>query len=116
MAKQISVLLKNIIHKDHQWKIKLFKTWHSLIGNLKDDAQIEKIEKKVLTIGVSHPIIAQELQFSSDDLKEKINAILKEEKIKSIRFKVVPAFAKASDSAKATSDKSEGRYKKRGVK
>ena len=100
MAKQISTLLENIIPKDHQWKIKLFQAWNCLIGNLKDDARIEKIDKKILTIGVSHPVIAQELTFLSEDLKEKMNAILKENKIQSIRFKVVsqknPGFANPS--------------------
>jgi len=89
MAKQISSFLKNIIPVDHQWKIKLFEAWYGLIGDLKDDARIEKIDKKILTIGVSHPALAQELTLEAEDLKQKMNAIMKEEKIKSIRFKVI---------------------------
>ena len=71
------------------WKIKLFNNWDNIIGNLKDRVHIEKIEARSITLGVSHPVWAQELNLLSNVFKNKINKILESDQIDSIRFKVL---------------------------
>lgn len=90
MSKKLADLLKNsnFIKPEYSWKIRLLQIWPSLSNNFKDKVSIEKIENKLLVIGVSHPTWAQELNFFSDILKEKINTALKGNFIEKIHFKV----------------------------
>jgi len=89
MATQFCDLLKGVIPSSHRWKMKLFRKWDEIIGDLKDKVSIECINNNVLVLGVSHPAWAQELYFLSDTIKSKINEALQEERIKDIRFKTV---------------------------
>ena len=89
MPKKIGTILPSLISREHTWKIKLFNSWEKIIGNLKSKVRIEKIDKQSLILGVCHPTWAQELFFLSPMLKQKINALFKEEKIKKIQFKTI---------------------------
>jgi len=89
VAQQIANFFDNIVLKEHSWKIKLFKNWENIIGNFKDQVIIAKIDRRVLTLGVTHPIYAQELFLLSDILKQKINSYLATNYIKEIRFKTI---------------------------
>lgn len=89
MPKQIGSYLTTIIPQEHQWKIRLFSHWNNIIGKLKTKVRIEKINNNSLTLGVCHPTWAHELFLLSPTIKQKINTILKENKIKTIQFKAV---------------------------
>lgn len=86
MAEPIHKILAGVFPQEHRWKVELLENWDSLIGNMKDKVRIEKIDRDVLTLGVVHPAWAQELYFFSGFLRDKINASLKKEHIKTIRF------------------------------
>jgi hypothetical protein len=89
----MSDLVGNIIHKvlpeQHRWKMNLLANWSNIIGDLGDKVRIEKISSNFIVLGVCHPAWAQELYLFSDVLKKKINNVLKEDRIKYIRFKTV---------------------------
>ena len=87
MAKHISEFLNSFISKENAWKIKLLKDWDKIIGDLKDKVAIEKIERDLLVLRVSHPAWAQELFLLSDVLKKKINSLFDKNYIRQIRFK-----------------------------
>lgn len=89
MATQIKQFLKDIIPQEHSWKIILLKNWSSIIGEFSGKVIIEKIQNDVLFLGVSHPVYAQELFLMTDDLKKKVNSILKEERINKIQFRFI---------------------------
>ncbi len=89
MARQISELLRDFVSKEHNWKTKLLKDWGTIIGPLKNKVTVEKVEGKLLVLGVTHPAWAQELFLLSDMLKKKINSHLDREYIKIIRFKIL---------------------------
>ena len=89
MAERVGDLLNNIFPKEHQWKIKLFQNWKEIIGSLEDKVRIEQLNDNTIVLGVYHPAWAQELLMLSNIIKQKINAILKENRIKKIKFRVV---------------------------
>src|SRR3989338_8474453 len=93
--------LKNFIHsiipEEHLWKLELFKQWNAIIGKMKDKVIIEKIDGETLYLCASHPVWAQELLLLTPILKEKINAFLPANTIKTIRInnkKTKPLFFK----------------------
>jgi hypothetical protein len=83
---QAPAILVNAIPKEHRWKIRLFQGWHHVIGQLGDKVRIEKIYNNTLVLGVSHPSWAQELLMLSSILRKKVNDVLEEDRIKTIRF------------------------------
>lgn len=89
MSKIVGQILANLIPNEYLWKIKLLNSWESVIGNLKGKVRIEKITETSLMLGVTHSTWAQELFLLSPMIKKKINRLLKEDKIKSIKFKTV---------------------------
>lgn len=89
MAREVGSLVEKVIPAEHLWKIRLLKSWDSLIGDMKAHVKIESIAESVLTLGVSHSVWAQELHFLSDMLIIKINEIVGSSKISMIRFKIV---------------------------
>ena len=97
----LGTFLTNIIPQEHSWKIKLFGQWKKIIGNLNEKVRIEKITNHSLTLGVCHATWAQELFLLSPMIKKKINALLKEEKIKNIQFKTVSFKKNASTCSRA---------------
>ena len=89
MAEQICSFLNDIFPKEHVWKMKLFQNWDGIIGSLKSKVRIEKLEGSMLVLGVCHPAWAQELFMLSNVIKNKINRLLKEDKIKDIDFLII---------------------------
>lgn len=89
MAMGIATLLEGVVLTEHQWKIKLFNCWETIVGDLKKHVRIESLSQGVLLLGVSHPVWAQELSFLSEMLKNKINGVLEGPYISSVRFKTV---------------------------
>lgn len=106
MSRQLSVLLQQVFPSEQRWKLALFEQWGTIVGRLKDHARIEKIYDTVIIIGVSHPVWAQELQMLSGMLKEKINLVIGQERIKTIRFSMIssqkPNPIQKAESAKDT--------------
>lgn len=85
-AKQISQFFNNIVSKQHSWKLRLFKKWNEIIGDLKDKVEIERIDGNLLILAAIHSVWAQELFLLSDLLRNKINVALGHEYIKAIRI------------------------------
>lgn len=90
MSKPIGSFLTNVIPEEHLWKLKLFGNWKSIIGNLQEKVRIEKISDTSIVLGVAHATWAQELFLITPIIKNKINAALKEERIQTIHFRIVP--------------------------
>jgi hypothetical protein len=89
LIKKTVDIVKDIIPKEHHWKIKLLENWGQIIGNMKDKVIIEKIDGKVLFLGTFHPAWAQEFYMLSESIKRKINHFLKKDLICEIRFRIV---------------------------
>ena len=87
MGKRIHHLLMQVIPTKHRWKITLLTNWESIIGDLHDKVILEKIVRDSLVLRVSHSSWAQELYFLIPMLKEKINTLLGQERIKTIRLR-----------------------------
>lgn len=102
MIGSIGALLTNIFPKEHQWKIKLFQNWKDIIGSLHEKVRIEKLEGAVIVLGVCHPTWAQELFMLSNIIKNKINAVLKEDRIKYIKFRTIKFKPKAKPKTRPT--------------
>lgn len=84
----LSSLLTNFMPKEHQWKLKIFNHWEEIVGKLKNVVSIEKIEDNFVLLNVPHSSWAQELNFLQNIIMSKINNVLGEDKIKSIKFRV----------------------------
>ena len=87
MTKNIKDLLNHFIDSENDWKIKLFKDWPNIIGNLNNQVKIEKIEGNTLILGVYSSSWMQELYLLSNILLKKINESIGKPKIKRIVFK-----------------------------
>jgi hypothetical protein len=89
MAKTIKLMLREIIVPEHAWKVTILNNWESVIGELKTKVFIEVILDEQVILGVTHPALAQELLFLSPLIKQKINALFTQERIKKIGFRVI---------------------------
>ncbi|MFC1894740.1 DUF721 domain-containing protein [Candidatus Dependentiae bacterium] len=104
-VKRISEFFNNIVLKEHAWKLKLFKMWNEIIGELKNKVEIERIEGRLLILSATHSVWANELFLLSDLLKKKINTALGKEYIKAIRIKTKKKNSKNLISKKNYSQK-----------
>lgn len=87
MAKHVKELLPSILPKPESWKLRLLQEWDSIVGDLKIQVRLEKIQKDTLILGVSNNSWMQELYCLSDVLIKKINAKLDQPHVKKLRFK-----------------------------
>lgn len=98
MSEHIGNFLLDIFPREHHWKVLLFQNWDNIIGSLSDKVRIEKLDGNLMVLGVCHPAWAQELYFMSNMIKNKINFILKEDRVKRIRFNTVELNKKTTKS------------------
>ena len=89
MATPIKQLLSNLVDPEHAWKVTLLKNWEQIIGSMKNKVTLETIFDTHLLIGVTHPAWAHELSLLAPIITQKINAVLKEDRIKKLTFRVV---------------------------
>ena len=87
MAPEIKDILSNIINVESNWKIQLFQNWDSIIGDLGEQVQLEKVVGNTLVLGVYDSCWMQELYMLSRVLIKTINSKLDKPYIKNIRFK-----------------------------
>ena len=85
--KQVLCLLSHAVSQKYHWKFSIFIQWHTIVGSLKDKVILEKITDDSLVLLVCHPSWAQELFMVAPLIKKKVNALVRQEKIKHIRFK-----------------------------
>ena len=86
MSQPLKNFIHSIIPEEHLWKLELFKQWNAIIGKMKDKVIIEKIDGETLYLCASHPVWAQELHLLTPMIKERINACLPSNTIKTIRI------------------------------
>ncbi len=86
MPKHLKDLVSTIIPKTDSWQIFLLQEWNTIIGDLKVQVRLEKIQEDTLVLSVSSASWMQELYCLSDVLIKKINAQLPQPYIKKLRF------------------------------
>lgn len=96
MPKHVKDLLTNILPKQNSWKLFLLQEWDTIVGDLKIQIRLEKIQTDTLILGVSNSSWMQELFCLSDFLIEKINAKLEFPYVKKLRFKYSAPLRKKS--------------------
>ena len=89
MSQKIANILQNIIPQDVSWKLTLLRSWQTIAGTLAEKVGIFTIEDERLVLQTSHPAWAQELNFLTPLILEKISELIGTGKIKSISFKIV---------------------------
>ncbi len=87
MAKHVKELLNSSFIGPEQWKLTLLQEWNSIVGDLKIQVRLEKINNDTVILAVSNSGWMQELYCLSDVLLKKINAKLDYPYVKKIRFK-----------------------------
>jgi hypothetical protein len=87
MTKHVKDLLPSILPKPESWKLALLQEWDTIIGDLKIQVRLDKIQKDTLILSVSNTSWMQELYCLSDVLIKKINAKLGHPYVKKLRFK-----------------------------
>ncbi|MCB9493717.1 MAG: DUF721 domain-containing protein [Epsilonproteobacteria bacterium] len=95
-------LLTSVIDERHAWKTTLLADWPTIIGSMSKRVHIEKIDGRVLVLGVYHPTWAQELSMIAPMLKDKINKHLQAERIQKIMFSYVTPPKPAQESNKTS--------------
>jgi len=88
VSKPLYQFLGHVFPKEHQWKIPLLSQWDEIIGSLRDKVVLEKIALDSLVLTVCHPSWAQELHVLAPLIKEKVNKVVGEGRIKHIRLRV----------------------------
>ncbi|MCA9770283.1 DUF721 domain-containing protein [Candidatus Dependentiae bacterium] len=89
MIHSIKSILHSFFDTHNTWKSQLLEEWPSIIGDLKGQVQLEKINDDNLILGVRDSSWMQELYFLSDVLLKTINNKLDQPRIKKIRFKTM---------------------------
>lgn len=87
MAQHIKNFLSFAVPKQESWQLFLLQEWNNIVGDLKIQVRLEKIQSDTLTLGVSSPSWMQELYCLSDILINKINQKLEYPHVKKLRFK-----------------------------
>jgi hypothetical protein len=88
MTKEIKTLVSNFLNINSNWQIHLISNWDIIIGKLKDNATLEKIDRDTLIISVTNSSWLQELYLLSNILIKKINNKLPYPYVKRLRFKL----------------------------
>lgn len=68
-------LLSSIISKEAYWKIKLLNRWPEIAGKFALHVSIKSIEDTIITLEADHPMWAQEIRGSLDELLTTIQHV-----------------------------------------
>ena len=101
MAIQLKELISGLLQTQSDWHVSLLENWEKVVGYLSKYTYICSIKNDVLFLGVFESVWMQELFLMSDNLKDSINDFLGSEKIKQIKFKLVPKKIKKELKEKA---------------
>lgn len=109
MAIQLKELISDLLNVQSDWHISLLENWEKIVGYLSKYTYICSIKNDTLFLGVFESVWMQELFLMSGNLINSINDFLGSEKIKHIRFKLVPkrASKKIKEEAKVSFKKSK---------
>jgi len=91
MTQHILSVLHKVLPQDQSWKMKILKNWDSILGPLSRKVCLQRIDDHAVVLAVTHPSLAQELLMLSDLIREKINAAIGENLIRTIHFKATTA-------------------------
>jgi glutaredoxin-related protein len=89
VSTKIADILQNIVSPEVAWKVNLFKSWPDIVGKLADKVTIFAIEQDRLVLQTMHPAWAQELNFLSPLILEKISGLVGPNVIRTISFKII---------------------------
>lgn len=87
MAQHIKNFLATALPQQQSWQLFLLQEWNNIVGDLKIQVRLEKIQANTLLLGVSNASWMQELYCLSDVLITKINEKLEYPHVKKLRFK-----------------------------
>jgi hypothetical protein len=90
MAIQLKELISSLINVQSDWQISLLENWEKIVGYLSKYTYICSIKNDTLFLGVFESVWMHELFLMSGNLISSINDFLGSEKIKHVRFKLVP--------------------------
>lgn len=76
-------------NQEHYWKFLLMSRWEEIVGTMGTKVFIYKIHQKSLILGVNDSSWMQELHLLSGLIKDKINIILGNNQIDSIKLKYI---------------------------
>jgi predicted nucleic acid-binding Zn ribbon protein len=87
----ISTLLKDPSLPFNPADARIWEVWDEAVGQgIAGHARPSWIRKGLLRVDVSDPIWLQELEFLSDDIRERLNERLGGKRIKKIEFRLSP--------------------------
>ena len=96
--RKLAIPLPKLINKEQQWKLTLLENWNTLTQDLAAKVVLLSISPNAITLGVTHSIFAQEVSYSSIELRNSINALLPNKPIKNIYIKIIiPPKGKTSE-------------------
>lgn len=84
-----AIPLPKLIDTNQQWKLILLENWQRLTEQFDTKVVLLSISHKAVTLGVLHSIFAQELSYSSIELRDNINRLLPESPIEHIYIKIM---------------------------
>lgn len=91
MAQHIISVLNKVLPQEQAWKMKILRNWESILGPLSRKVVLQRIDDHAVILAVTHPSLAQELLMLSDLIREKINAAIGHEMIRTIHFRTTTA-------------------------
>lgn len=91
-------------------EVRVFEVWEEAVGlRVAANAQPHRIKNGKLFVSTVNPIWAQELSLLSENIREKLNECLGDEKIKEIYFQCTSGIVRAAKKEKKTSFSGEVR-------
>jgi hypothetical protein len=93
MTAPIKTILEQCLKPTDNWRFFLLTHWHEIIGALKKQVRLERIEtlynKEIITLGVYESVWLQELYLMAPLLIRSINQKLGSPVISNVKFKLI---------------------------
>ena len=89
MAIPVKKFLDTLLSQKNNWHVELLTNWPTIVGSIRTNVQLLKIQEETLVIGVLDSCWLQELYLLSPLLIKTINEKLDQPRIKKLRFKTV---------------------------
>lgn len=89
MVTSVKIILDSLLSQKNNWQVKLLHNWPTIVGSIRTNVQLLKIQEDTLIIGVLDSCWLQELYLLSPLLIKTINEKLDRPRIKNLRFKSV---------------------------
>lgn len=101
ITNHVSQILQDC-NQEHYWKFLIMSKWTEIMGSLAGKVSIHKIHQNTVILGVCDSSWMQELHLLSELIKEKINQILGDNRIESIKLKYVAPTKKTTQKKAAS--------------